>query len=194
PELIFPTEHALDGIEPFFENGGVEERLAASFGCFSTARIRVDIGNHSTIENGFPVRSAIVDAIQADNGSLEVKANRVGDPRHQWQGFAQQRRFIAIARRRNKRRNHIAIAIAEGDDLVAFHLLVTAETNVVAAFLRRGRCTVAESLYYTWSKEFLEAGKRRLAGDTERAVRLASVARRDLEEQSGIPRWPLMSK
>jgi len=65
---------------------------------------------------------------------LEVKANRVGDPRHQWQGFAQQRRFIAIARRRNKRRDHIAITIAEGDDLVAFHLLVTAETNVVAAF------------------------------------------------------------
>ena len=28
---------------------------------------------------------------------------------------------------------------------------------------------IAESLYYTWSKEFLEAGKRRLAGDTARA-------------------------
>ena len=33
--------------------------------------------------------------------------------------------------------------IAERDDLVAFHLLVPAETDVVAAFLRRGRCTVA---------------------------------------------------
>ena len=28
----------------------------------------------------------------------------------------------------------------------------------------------AESLYYTWSKNFLEAGKRRLAGDTARAA------------------------
>ena len=28
---------------------------------------------------------------------------------------------------------------------------------------------IAESLYYSWSKEFLEAGKRRLAGDTARA-------------------------
>ena len=27
---------------------------------------------------------------------------------------------------------------------------------------------IAQSLYYSWSKEFLEAGKRRLAGDTER--------------------------
>src|SRR6185369_5927608 len=27
---------------------------------------------------------------------------------------------------------------------------------------------IAEGLYYSWSKEFLEAGKRRLAGDTAR--------------------------
>jgi transposase len=29
---------------------------------------------------------------------------------------------------------------------------------------------IAQSLYYTWSKEFIEAGKRRLAGDTARAA------------------------
>ena len=29
---------------------------------------------------------------------------------------------------------------------------------------------IAESLYYSWSKEFLEAEKRRLAGDTERSA------------------------
>ena len=29
---------------------------------------------------------------------------------------------------------------------------------------------IAEGLYYSWSKEFLEAGKRRLAGDTARAA------------------------
>ena len=29
---------------------------------------------------------------------------------------------------------------------------------------------IAERLYYSWSKEFLEAGKRRLAGDTARAA------------------------
>ena len=27
---------------------------------------------------------------------------------------------------------------------------------------------IAQSLYYKWSKEFLEAGKKRLSGDTER--------------------------
>jgi transposase len=29
---------------------------------------------------------------------------------------------------------------------------------------------IADGLYYSWSKEFLEAGKKRLAGDTARAA------------------------
>ena len=29
---------------------------------------------------------------------------------------------------------------------------------------------IASSMYYGWSKEFLESGKRRLAGDTARAA------------------------
>ena len=32
------------------------------------------------------------------------------------------------------------------------------------------REAIAESLYYSWSKEFLEAGRKRLAGDTARAA------------------------
>ena len=32
------------------------------------------------------------------------------------------------------------------------------------------REVIAESLYYVWSKEFLEAGKRGLNGDTERSA------------------------
>jgi transposase len=41
---------------------------------------------------------------------------------------------------------------------------------------------IAESLYYSWSKEFLEAGKRRLAGDTVRAATSNEV--RDLRRQA----------
>ena len=41
---------------------------------------------------------------------------------------------------------------------------------------------IAESLYYSWSKEFLEAGKRRLAGDTARAATGSEV--KDLLRQS----------
>ena len=41
---------------------------------------------------------------------------------------------------------------------------------------------IAESLYYRWSKEFLEAGKRRLAGDTARAATSSEV--KDLRRQA----------
>ena len=34
---------------------------------------------------------------------------------------------------------------------------------------------IAESLYYSWSKEFLVAGKRRLDGDTERSASTGEV-------------------
>ncbi len=34
---------------------------------------------------------------------------------------------------------------------------------------------IAQSNYYKWSKEFLEAGKRRLAGDTARAASTLSL-------------------
>ena len=46
---------------------------------------------------------------------------------------------------------------------------------------------IAQSIYYKWSKEFLEAGKRRLAGDTARAASTGEVTAlrretRDLKE------------
>jgi transposase len=47
------------------------------------------------------------------------------------------------------------------------------EDSIAALCRREG---IAESLYYSWSKEFLEAGKRRLAGDTARAATTAEVA------------------
>ena len=34
---------------------------------------------------------------------------------------------------------------------------------------------IAEGLYYSWSKEFLEAGKKRLAGDTARQATSTEV-------------------
>ena len=34
---------------------------------------------------------------------------------------------------------------------------------------------IAQSLYYSWSKEFLGAGKKRLAGDTSRAATTGEV-------------------
>ena len=51
----------------------------------------------------------------------------------------------------------------------------------------RGEEGIAEGLYYSWSKEFLEAGKKRLAGDTGRQATSGEVKglrqeMRDLKE------------
>ena len=58
------------------------------------------------------------------------------------------------------------------------------EESIAALCRREG---IAESLYYNWSKEFLEAGKKRLAGDTARAATSDEVKQlrretRDLKE------------
>ena len=41
---------------------------------------------------------------------------------------------------------------------------------------------IAESLYYSWSKEFLEAGKKRLSGDTARQATSSEV--KDLRRET----------
>ena len=58
------------------------------------------------------------------------------------------------------------------------------EDSIAALCRREG---IAESLYYVWSKEFLEAGKKRLSGDTARAATTDEVKQlrretRDLKE------------
>ena len=42
---------------------------------------------------------------------------------------------------------------------------------------------IAQSLYYSWSKEFLEAGKQRLSGDTARQA--SSTEEKDLRRETG---------
>ena len=46
------------------------------------------------------------------------------------------------------------------------------EESISALCRREG---IAESLYYSWSKEFLEAGKSRLSGDTARQATAPEV-------------------
>jgi transposase len=58
------------------------------------------------------------------------------------------------------------------------------ETTIAELCRQEG---IAQSMYYKWSKEFLEAGKQRLAGDTARAATTDEVkdlrrGARDLKE------------
>ena len=64
------------------------------------------------------------------------------------------------------------------------------EESIAALCRREG---IAEGLYYSWSKEFLEAGKKRLAGDTGRQATSGEVKglrqeMRDLKELVAVSR------
>src|SRR5260221_4686558 len=45
---------------------------------------------------------------------------------------------------------------------------------------------IVQNLYYRWSKDFLEAGEKSLAGDTARAATLGEV--KDLRREGGAPK------
>ena len=55
------------------------------------------------------------------------------------------------------------------------------EESIAALCRREG---IAEGLYYSWSKEFLEAGKKRLSGDTQRQATSSEVRGLRREMQS----------
>jgi transposase len=78
--------------------------------------------------------------------------------------------------RRRTRKHHAA------EDKIRLVLEGLRGEDSIAALRRREG--VAESLYYSWSKEFLEAGKRRLAGDTARAATTDEV--KALRQEAGV--------
>ena len=58
---------------------------------------------------------------------------------------------------------------------------VRGEESIAELCRREG---IASSMYYGWSKEFLDAGKRRLAGDTARAATSDAVKELRREAQA----------
>jgi len=82
--------------------------------------------------------------------------------------------------RRGTRKHHSA------EDKIRVVLEGLRGEESIAALCRRE--SIAESLYYAWSKEFLEAGKRRLTGDTARAAANGEVKdlRREAQELKAV--------
>jgi transposase len=69
--------------------------------------------------------------------------------------------------RRATRKRHSA------EEKIAIVLAGLRGEDSIAELCRREG--IAQSLYYSWSKEFLEAGKKRLAGDTARQATSSEV-------------------
>ena len=72
----------------------------------------------------------------------------------------------------------IVPATALGRRQVECARLYGLEESIAALCRREG---IAEGLNYSWSKEFLEAGKKRLSGDTQRQATSSEV--RDLRRE-----------
>ena len=164
-ELVFPGEDPLDGAKALFEDGGIEERLAPASGFLPAAGIGVDVGRHAAIEDGLAVGPAVVDAVQADDAAVQGEADGTGHAR-------ELRRFVAVARCGHERRDHIAVAVAESDDLVALDLLVAAETEVVAALLGGRRRAVAVDDIGVEQMRDMQGGDRASEDPVKTALRL----------------------
>ena len=142
-KLVLPGEHAFDGGEAFFEDGRTEHALGSALGGLSVTRVLIDIWNHPPVEDRFAIGLAVVDTIQTDDAPSKIDANGLGDSSQLRQCLAQQRGLIAVARCRYERRDHVAVAIAERHDLVAFEMLVPAKAKVIAALLGDGCSSIA---------------------------------------------------
>jgi transposase len=64
-----------------------------------------------------------------------------------------------------------------------FHPLKARQPRSIANLQSVHRQGRTPNLYYRWSKDFLEAGKKRLAGDTARAATSGEV--KDLRREAG---------
>src|ERR1700760_541631 len=142
-KLIFPTKHTLNGVEAFLEDVSIEQRFPAPLHGFPAPGIGIDVGHHAAVEDRLPVLPAIVTTVQADDRSTKVKADRTRYSHHVWQGCTQKWRLTVVPGSGDKWRDDVAVAVAEGHDLIAFDLLVAVETDVVATLLRRCRGAVA---------------------------------------------------
>src|SRR5258708_4798348 len=117
-ELVLPTKHRFNGVEPLLEDRLVENWLAAAFCRSPASGIGVDVWHHAAVEDRLPVPPAVVDAVKAHDRASKINAYGVCDTLHYWQHLTEERRFVLVAGCGYKRRDHIAIPVAKSDDLV----------------------------------------------------------------------------
>jgi transposase len=106
--------------------------------------------------------------ISSSTRKAELRTGQISPPPHSVARTALEGSFQALAEdaikdiRRATRRHFSA------EDKIRIVLEgLRGEDNISELCRREG---IASSMYYGWSKEFLEAGKKRLAGDTARAA------------------------
>src|SRR5476651_2473084 len=77
-KLILPGEDAFNGPEALLEDGWIKVSLSTAFRCLASTGVLGDVRNHAAIEDGLAVSPAVVDAVQTDDGSLQIGADGTG--------------------------------------------------------------------------------------------------------------------
>ena len=77
-KLVFPGEDAFNGPEALLEDGRIEALPATALRCLAPTQVLADIRNHAAIEYRTAVGPAVVDAVQTDDGPLQVRTNGAG--------------------------------------------------------------------------------------------------------------------
>jgi hypothetical protein len=133
-EFILPRKGPID-TRPQRMDGGIEEPLAPSHGLLAVAGILCDVGDHAGIENAFAIVRGIKASVEIQIGSSKIQTDRFGHPLQGFETLRQQNHVRLIDRSHREWRQHIAMVVSDGYDLLALLVFVTRVTNPVSRFL-----------------------------------------------------------
>ena len=112
-------------------------------GLFPPTPILSDVRDHPRVEDRLTVTRSVVATVQAQDRAGKIDADALGDVLDVSESLDEERGFVAVARSGDEGSNHVAMAIAEGDDLAPLVMLVAVASEVVAALLGGGAGAVA---------------------------------------------------
>src|SRR5215475_15729898 len=116
-------------------DGGIEEPLAPSLGALAVPGILCDVGDHARIEHALAIVRGIKASVEIQIGSSKLQTDRVSHLLQRLQTLRQQHHVRLIDGSHREWRQHIAMVVSDGDDLLALLVFVTRVTNPVSPFL-----------------------------------------------------------
>src|SRR5215510_2664408 len=133
-EFILPRKGPSDTCSQRMD-GGIEEPLAPALGLPAVAGILFDVGNHAGIENALAIVRRIKASVEIQIGSPKIQTDRFGHPLQGFETRRQQHHVRLIDGSHREWRQHIAMVVSDGYDLLALLVFVTRVTNPVSPFL-----------------------------------------------------------
>src|SRR6266850_4236345 len=133
-ECILPGECPIDASSQGMD-GGIEEPLASSLGALAVAGILFDIGDHARIEDQLPIALGIKSRVEIEISPSKVQTDHFGHPLQSFQTLRQQDHIRLIDGSHGEGRQHIAMVVGHGDDLLPLLMFVARIPKAISPFL-----------------------------------------------------------